>query len=65
MFVWDAWEGRLTRIDAHVPQDPDPAEPLDDYATGRDNLDLSDLAVDEHAPWVTNPIGNAAFKIEH
>lgn len=64
VLVWDPDGGRLTRIDADklkVVRE----QPIRGYQTRKDlNLKWSDLAVDGEVAWVTEPAGNAVYKVQ-
>lgn len=64
VIVWDPDGGWLTRIDAREMQVVR-AQQIHGYQTRQSiNRESSDLAIDGHLAWVTDPTGNTVYKIE-
>ncbi len=63
VIVWNTWGGWLTRIDADKLQVVRKQKILRYQTSNKVNLEWSDLAVDGDFAWVTEPAGNAVYKV--
>ena len=63
VIVWNTWGGWLTRIDADKLQVVRKQKIPRYQTSNKVNLEWSDLAVDGDFAWVTEPAGNAVYKV--